>query len=64
MRMTSEDKAWLEAGYKDVMSTLAEIEKEIPPPELAEYLASFERGSTPIRWNPRKREFEIVKGKR
>lgn len=64
MRMTREAKAWQDASCTDALAALADIEKDIPPAELAEYLASFERVSVPIRWNHRKGAFEVVKPKR
>lgn len=60
--MTLEDSAWIDGGCRDLLDTLADLEKDVPPRELKKYLKSFEENSVPIRWNPKKQTFEEVHG--
>jgi len=61
--MTPEDAAWIDGSCRDLLETLADIEKDVPPKELKKYLKSFEENSIPIRWNPRTQSFEEVNGR-
>lgn len=61
--MAPKDAAWIDGGCQDLLETLADIEKDIPPKELKKYLKSFEENSIPIRWNPRTQTFEEVHGR-
>ncbi len=58
--MTPEDTEWIDSGCHDLLETLADIEKDVPPKDLKKYLKSFEENSIPIRWNPRTQAFEEV----
>lgn len=59
--MTPEDIAWLETGNADALKALFEIEKEIPPAELREYLASFENTGIRIKWNKKTGQFDEIR---
>lgn len=58
--LTEEDREWLEAGAEDGARALADIEAEIPFEELDEYLRETEKRVKPVRWNPKRQEFEEV----
>lgn len=61
--MTPEDAAWIDGGCRDLLETLADIEKDVPPKELKRYLRSFEENSIPIRWNPKTQTFEEIRNR-
>lgn len=52
--------AWREAGAESAARRLEEVEAEIPPEELREYLAEIARRAKPVRWNATRCEFEEV----
>lgn len=52
--------AWREAGAESAARRLEEVEAEIPPEELKEYLAEIARRAKPVRWNATRCEFEEV----
>ncbi|MFZ2961403.1 MAG: hypothetical protein WA705_31385 [Candidatus Ozemobacteraceae bacterium] len=61
--MTHEDATWIDSGCRDLLETLTDIEKDVPPNDLKKYLKSFEKNSVPICWNPRTKSFEEVHGR-
>lgn len=52
--------AWREAGAESAVRRLEEVEAEILPEELKEYLAEIAKRAKPVRWDASRCEFEEV----
>jgi hypothetical protein len=53
----NETREWLDGAVIAMSERLSEIEKDVPPEELAQWHESFKKAGTPVKYDSKKRTF-------
>ena len=53
----TDSREWLDGAALAMSDRLTEIEKDVPPEELAQWHGSFKKAGKPVKYNPKKRAF-------